>query len=79
MVSRSSASLPAAARLLMATRRVPVARAVLLLWSKIGLATPDIIGMAASSNFSETDNSPRIASPTWAALELADWLSNLRC
>jgi len=56
MVSRSSASLPAAARLLMATRRVPVARAVLLLWSKIGLATPDIIGMAASSNFSETDN-----------------------
>jgi hypothetical protein len=29
---------------------------VLLLLSKIGLATPDIIGMAATSTLTETDN-----------------------
>jgi hypothetical protein len=55
MVSRSSASSPAAARLLMAARRVALARGVVLL-RKGGLATPDITSIVATSTLSETDN-----------------------
>jgi hypothetical protein len=39
----------------------------------------DYFSDVLQDNFRVADNSPRIASPTWAAFELADWLSNLRC